>query len=139
MTPAHILVLRDPGREALRLALEPYHHLCFVETVAEALSRLRQEPCDLIVSRVYLEDEDVFELLRQVKEDKRFAAIPVVCFAGSSSAIAKICNDNIEKATKSMGAVAFLDINDYCSSGLCNYAAIREAVEDYLPSPARKD
>jgi CheY-like chemotaxis protein len=52
------------------------------ETGGEALSRLRQEPCDCVVLDLRLPDMSGFEVLERMRADTALAEVPVVVFTG---------------------------------------------------------
>jgi HAMP domain-containing protein/CheY-like chemotaxis protein/signal transduction histidine kinase len=52
------------------------------ETGGEALSRLREEPCDCVVLDLRLPDMSGFEVLERMRADTALADVPVVVFTG---------------------------------------------------------
>jgi CheY-like chemotaxis protein/signal transduction histidine kinase/HAMP domain-containing protein len=52
------------------------------ETGGEALSRLREEPCDCVVLDLRLPDMTGFEVLERMRADTALADVPVVVFTG---------------------------------------------------------
>lgn len=63
-------------------AILPGYDLRFVETLAEAQSALKADDFSLIMIGIYFEQSKMFELLRYIKSDRKYADIPVVCFRG---------------------------------------------------------
>lgn len=131
---ARILILQDEPswRAALRGCLEPKHELLLVENRKIALEALRKESVDLIISRVHLRTDDVFQFLREIKSDIVLARIPVICFCGLRSRMANLTRGAVEAASLTMGADAYLSIEDFCSGEKCDLERMRTAIEVFL-------
>jgi HAMP domain-containing protein/CheY-like chemotaxis protein/signal transduction histidine kinase len=80
-----LLVVEDNKAEQMSIGeLLGYDDIEIVNTGtgAEALSALRQQPCDCVVLDLRLPDMSGFEVLEQMREDTELADVPVVVFTG---------------------------------------------------------
>jgi PleD family two-component response regulator len=111
-------------------AILPGYDLRFVETVAAAQSALKANGFSLIMIGIYFEQSKMFEFLRYIKADHKYADIPVVCFRGillSDSFDAK----PFELRCKALGASAFLDLTAFTDDAFGN-AALRNRLTSLL-------
>ena len=110
----------------------PGYDLRFVGTLAEAQSALKADDFSLIMIGIYFEQSKMFELLRYIKSDRKYADIPVVCFRGiplSGSFDVK----PLELRCRALGASAFLDLTAFTDDGFGN-AALRSRLISLLYS-----
>jgi CheY-like chemotaxis protein len=59
----------------------PGVHVITAESAAEAMQRLQEQPCDVVLSDVSMPGEDGFFVLKQVKQ--QWPGLPVVLMSGS--------------------------------------------------------
>ncbi len=78
MQQLHVLVVdhNPKARERLHVALGDDYSLRFVNSECEALEAVRQEPPDLIVSEVDLQDGDGFSLCERMREQPETEHLP---------------------------------------------------------------
>lgn len=131
---ARIMVLQDEDswNAALRRCLSAHHSLVVIESSDAAIELLRQRNFDLVISRVHFKTQDVFHFLRTIKGDPFLAKIPVVCFCGLRSELAKVAHDSVELACRTLGADDYLSIEEFCDGEECNLEAMREAIESII-------
>ena len=113
-------------------AILPGYDLRFVETLAEAQSALKADDFSLIMIGIYFEQSKMFELLRYIKSDRKYAEIPVVCFRGilmSGTFDVK----PFELRCKALGASAFFDLTAFTDDAFGN-AALRSSLISLLYS-----
>ena len=80
-----LLVVEDDKAEQMSIAeLLGYHDIEIVTTGtgSEALSMLRQDPCDCVVLDLRLPDMTGFEVLEELRADATLSDVPVVVFTG---------------------------------------------------------
>ena len=111
-------------------ALLKPHVSTFVHTLGAARSALERDDYDLIIIGVHFDESRMFDLLRQVRGDKRYQAKPVVCVA-SQRFDKPISMEGLEIATQALGANAFIDFARHGNHEAGN-AAIRGIVERLL-------
>ena len=131
---ARILVASLP-RAYLRLfAILPGHELSFVRTLSEAQVALERDHFNMVMIGVHFDESRMFELLRYVRADKRYASVPVVCFRGGASEDAKSMDveAKCEAACKAMDT-AYFDLTSFADDSQGN-AAVRKLVYDMLGS-----
>lgn len=128
---ARILILQEEPswQAALRGCLEAKHDLLVVESRKIAIAALHNERFDLIIARVHLKGDDVFQFLRELKSDATLAPIPVICFCGLRSRMANLTRASVETASLTMGADAYLAIEDFCLGEWCDLERMRTAIE----------
>lgn len=130
MMQRRILVLQDSEfRPVLKRALEPSHNLEYCDRVNDALTALRSGAFDLIISQVYLKEDDMFDFLLQVEEDPDLADIPFICIAMSKSDLAHHFNFTLSLCALKMGAASYLEADNFCNQGRFDYEALRESIE----------
>jgi len=128
-----ILVLQDTEfRPVLKRALGTFHRLEYCDRVSEALHALRSGPFDLIISQVYLKEDDMFDFLLQVEEDPSLANIPFICVAMSQSELAHHFNFTLSLCAVKMGAASYLEADNFCKEGEFDYDALRKSIESVL-------
>jgi CheY-like chemotaxis protein len=133
MRSARVLILKDDEGDVIRIALEPFCQVRFALKVSQAVQLLKTEQFDLIVARVYLPEENMFDFLHQVKSDPNLLGIPFICFAGTRSAVAHTLNESMAKVAKNMGAADYLTIDEFWEGDHCNFERIRGAIAAHLP------
>jgi len=117
---------------ALRGCLEAKHELLVVHSRKVAIAALLNEPFDLIISRVHFRSDDVFQFLKELKSDASLARIPVICFCGLRSRMANLTRGSVESASRTMGADAYLSVEDFCTGEWCDLESMRSAIEAFL-------
>jgi len=133
MKSNRILILSGPKdkREPLKNSLTG-HELIFAENIPEAEIVLAERSVDLIISRVFLEQENMFDFLRLCKAHDQWSKIPFICFVANQSKMARKLTSSVAAATKIMGADGYLRLDDFCNDETCNYAELRQEIEKFL-------
>ena len=126
-----ILILQDEPswNDSLKRCLQGHHELVVIHSSSGALKALHSEKFDAIISRVHLKDDDVFQFVQDLKSDPALAHIPVICFCGLRSRVANIANSALDKVSRSLGANAFLSLEDFCVGEDCDFDSMRSAIE----------
>jgi CheY-like chemotaxis protein len=76
---------KSPGRELIRTILEQSGHLVFeASDGAEALRSARELVPDLIILDLHMPLLDGFGVLKELKQDQRFAATPIIALTASA-------------------------------------------------------
>ncbi len=88
--------------EAEDLLLEAGLHVLLASNGAEALRQVRDEHPDLIVIDPLMRDDDGFEVLRELRRDRRVMSTPVL-------ATSRVYADTIVDFLREIGAQGFLD------------------------------
>jgi CheY-like chemotaxis protein len=129
-----ILILEEaPGpMQALRKSLQGAHELQFAADPLSAIAVLEHEKIDLIIARVHLEQSNIFEFIRAVKEDNRYKEIPLLCFCGKRSKIARIMDENLAHATELFGADKYISLDHFCMGDSCDFDSLRREIEVVL-------
>lgn len=75
-----ILIVEDNYdlRSFLKELLEEEYHIITAENGKDALNKLKNSPCELIISDVMMPIMDGFELLEQLKSNEKYRHIPVM-------------------------------------------------------------
>ena len=133
---ASILIFVDyqDHNNILRKALEPAHLLFFANKLDDALQVLYTCKFDLIISRVFLKEQCMFDLLNAVKSSPQLKDIPFVCFVGVQSRIARASTHWLRSMAKSLGADGYVELEEFSRAGTCDYKRLRETLERFLPS-----
>lgn len=131
---ARILILEEaPGPlRALRKSLEGRHELEFAADPLSALSIVKHKKIDLIIARMHLEQSNVFEFIRAIKEDNRYKEIPLLCFCGKRSEMAKIMDETLAHATQVFGADKYISLDHFCIEDNCDFESLRREIEAVL-------
>jgi CheY-like chemotaxis protein len=131
---AQILVLQEtPARfKPLTAVLAGRHKLTEVNSVERAMTALAAHNFDLIISRVHLESGSVFEFMHRVKQDPLLKSIPFVCFSGRFGKIARRLDPLMMRIGELHGMKKFIRLEDYCSTGTCDFNALRQTFEECL-------
>lgn len=75
---------------------------------------------DLILSEAFLENDDVFELLRLVRHDPAQNEVPMLIFADEPSNVGQGSIDSISTAANLLGAHAFIHMPEFSLPQLMN-------------------
>jgi PleD family two-component response regulator len=131
---AIILILQEgPGPlEALRKSLQEAHDLHFVSDLESAMSVLEHEKVNLIISRVHLEQGNVFDFIRHIKTDSRYKHLPLLCFCGKRTELAKTMDRSLAKAVRVFGADGYICLDHFCSGDSCDFEGLRREIESVL-------
>ncbi len=131
---AKILIFQErPGQlHAFKNSLVQYHELFFVRDESEAIAILQENAIDLIIARVHLEQGSVFEFVRRIKHDGSYAHIPLLCFCGRRTQLARQLDASMKKASETFGADGYMCIDQFCSEHNCDFDALRKAIESFL-------
>ena len=90
------------------------YEILLVDTVEEALAALRaDDDIDLVIVSVHLEDDNVFDLLRVMRQDDALKLIPIICLNICPDRFAVYINDSLEVAAKELGADKFITMKNY--------------------------
>jgi CheY-like chemotaxis protein len=85
-----------------------------VRTIKEGMNfLLTRDHVDVMVSEVYLQDESVFDLLKELKSLPHHSSVPVILLAVNPGAIATFLSDNVAEVALALGAYKFLVMPDY--------------------------
>jgi len=134
----NILILQDQPdpMEALRKSLEATNELYFVKGPNEAIAILEQGSVNLIIARVHLDSGNIFEFIRQVKENSRFKELPLICFCGKRTEVAKALCPNLSHATEVFGADKYICLDQFCVEGRCDFERLRNEIETVISGGA---
>jgi PleD family two-component response regulator len=86
--------------------------LRFARTVEQALRMLAEGDCDLLLIGVHFDDSRMFDLLRSVRGEGRFARLPIVCVKSRRLGKVSIASQELETAVKALRADAFVDLSE---------------------------
>jgi PleD family two-component response regulator len=117
-----ILVADVPQLDARLVQVLAGERLYFVRTVDEAIRALHDEDFDLLLISVHFDDSRMFDLLRQVRLDRRNKGIPIVCVREPALGFTAISSHTLEVTCRALDANAFIDL------GKMNHEAERDAV-----------
>ena len=112
MNGSNILVADVADADQRMRAIFAGAELRFARTHDHALRELAEGACDLLVIGVHFDDSRMFDLLRAVRTDQRFAGLPVVCVKSRRPGRISIASQDLEMAVRALGADAFLDLSD---------------------------
>jgi hypothetical protein len=132
---AKILLAASPkAREVLERILSGHEFIC-AETVGQGEHSLARQRCDLIVCTVVFDDSRMFEFLQVVKASEAWRDIPFVCArVRPNVAFSPVALEAVRFTCRTLGAEAFLDIEDY---KVVPEREMRNALEQFLKPPAR--
>jgi DNA-binding NtrC family response regulator len=74
---------------------------------------LTKDHVDVVVSEVYLQDESVFDLLKELKSLPHHSKVPVILLAVNPGAIAQFLSNEVAEAALILGAYKFLVMPDF--------------------------
>lgn len=137
---AKVLIFQEhPGPLlAFQNSLVPYHDLFFASDESEAIIVLKENAIDLIIARVHLEQGNVFEFVRRIKHHASYAHIPLVCFCGQRTQLARQLDASMKKASAAFGADGYICIDRFCSQNNCDFDSLRAAIESILTESKEK-
>lgn len=129
-----LVAVRPQDRDLVVLALGTEFDLTIAYTGAEALMAV-QQGVDMIICGVHFDEGRMFELLRALKADPRTQAIPFVPVLGYGSAHSEAIRHGIRSAALSLGAAAFIDLEDMAARyGVeQGFTRLRQMVHNALP------
>jgi hypothetical protein len=125
-----ILVADVPTMDARYAAAFSGWDLSFVRTGADARKLLAAMHHDLVAIGVYFDDSRMFDLVRALRADRKYATVPIVCVRGSSGFMS-VTTDTLETTLKALGADVFLDLVHFADDHAANQA-LRGAVALFL-------
>ena len=102
----------------------------FVRTERAARTLLAAAPHDLIAVGVYFDDSRMFDLVRALRADRKYANVPIVCVRGSTGFMT-VSTDTLKTTVKALGADVFLDLLHFGDDHAANQA-LRSAVALFL-------
>jgi CheY-like chemotaxis protein len=132
---AQILVLEENRAiySQIRECVEAKGHKAWrVCSLEEGLTFLGRYEVSLIISGVRLENADVFEFLRTVKEKKTTQNIPVVFVSANADENDRYATDVIRNAGKSLGARKYIVLPKFDAN------AFWKELEECFPQGASK-
>lgn len=131
---AQILILQEATGEfaELRKSLEPCHDLHYACTDNDAFIELSKRKIDLVITRVHLEQTNVFKFISAVKQNQEYSSIPIICFCGSSSQTARQMNASLAQVALTLGAAKYLSIDNYFRSNIFDCDKFRSEIEALL-------
>ncbi|MGN6717018.1 MAG: hypothetical protein ACTHLX_06465 [Candidatus Binatia bacterium] len=105
------------------------YELVYVAILADAKAALKADGFSLVLTGIYFDQGRIFEVLKDVKSDVKYANVPIACFRGSVLPGAKFQFDReyFESRCKAMGANEFFDLMEFADDATGN-AAIRNAI-----------
>jgi DNA-binding response OmpR family regulator len=122
-----ILVADVPEMDARYTAAFGGWEVSFVRTVAEARKLLAAAQHDLVAVGVYFDDSRMFDLVRVLRADRKYATVPIVCVRNRAGFM-NVTTDTLETTAKALGADVFLDLVHFADDHATNQA-LRAAVE----------
>jgi len=130
---SRILLACVPEAYRRLFAILSGYDLSFVKTLSDAQSALKADGFSLIMIGFYFDGSRMFELLRDVRSNRKYAEVPVVCFRGTRAADSELTfPKEVEIACKALGANVFLDLVAFSDDGSGN-AAVRNRIKALLP------
>lgn len=151
---ARILISKHQSASLSRLwqSLAGIHEIHCVQNPTEATKLLHElgSKVDLIIVSVYDDDIDPFAFVKVIKGDPALSRVRVLCFSMQRTPYATLLDVSMEHAAIACGADKYLSMDSFCrakpytdacencawAGELCDYEALRYAVEDLLK---RKD
>jgi hypothetical protein len=127
-----ILLAASPESQEICQRILKNHYLLCVATVPEAQQYLEAGNIDLIICTLVFDDSRMIDLLRLVKEHRKWKHIPFICLR----LVSRILDhpntlEGIQNACEALGAAAFLDIGCY---SVAPEKQMLEDIEKHLPS-----
>ena len=132
MTTTRIILASAQQPYQRLFAILSGHTIRFVTTMADAQDALAGEPFDLVMIGAYFDESRMFDLLRQVRADARYANVPVICFRGVVPVVNHFNREDVDVACRSIGATAFFDLAEFSDDAAGN-AAVRSIISGILP------
>jgi CheY-like chemotaxis protein len=132
---AQILILEENRREfdQLRRCIESNGHTVWRSTkINDALDFLRRYKIDLIISAIALDEVDVFDFLRAVKNNGDTASIPFVFYCADNAQHERYATDTIKAAGNVLGTRKFIFLPEF------NGKKLWEELSECMPQTALK-
>jgi CheY-like chemotaxis protein len=132
---AQILVFEDDLRHFGQIThcIEGKGHKTWrAANVVEAVDFLTKYSIDLILSSVYLEKSDVFEVLRYTKNTEQLARIPFVFYCTDDDRCNRYATPVIMSAGKALGARKYITMPKF------NPVHFWESLQECIPETAQK-
>ena len=135
---ARILIADTPsGAVALNRILSG-HECLAVTTMREAETALKAQSFDLIVAGLQFDDSQMFELIREVRKNKKNFDKPIICFSSAVTPISLLMHQSLEFTTIALGAWIYLAEHSY--HGHANPdAEIRQIMDHCLTQESRME
>ncbi|HEY9791752.1 MAG TPA: response regulator [Candidatus Obscuribacterales bacterium] len=133
---AQFLFLEENRRqfEQVKQCLQERGHKAWqADKAASAFDFLSQYGVDVIISAINLENSDVFEFLRRVKESEKLKKIPVVFFCADEELGQRYATAVITKAGKTLGARKYILLPQFDGNRFW------DELEECIPSTAQKN
>ncbi|HEY9790221.1 MAG TPA: hypothetical protein V6D22_07475 [Candidatus Obscuribacterales bacterium] len=134
---AQILILEEEAGPAmpLRNSLQCHHQLHFVDDSLDAMRLLRTEKIDLIISRVHLDNSNLFEFIKTAKREPSTRNIPFLCFCEEETNAAKFLDGHVEHAAILCGADKYLVLERFRCNNLYDFDVLRRTIEECMVAP----
>ncbi len=113
---ARILILQEMEQNIINIqeALLPHNHqLTFVRHELKALELLVHDHFDLIICAVYLEESDVFDFTKAVKNHPTLKHIPFVFYCSAISTFARSVRGGLKIAAESLGVDLYVTMEKF--------------------------
>jgi CheY-like chemotaxis protein len=104
------------------------HEVCFVRTMAEATAALDDWQPELVIVGMRFDESRMFDLLRYIRADERYSALPVICLRVNARLLAGLTVEGVKLASRELGSELFLDFQEFPDDVQGN-AEIRSAIE----------
>lgn len=133
---ARILVYQDSPaqRHVLKKCLELSHQIIFADSLSTAETLLEETSFDLIIIRVHLEKSDVFTVVRALRNNRLGSQLPIICFCGKRTVMARQLDPVLERATRAAGATGYLCVDKFCNGDELKQEALLDSIENFLDS-----
>lgn len=89
-------------------ALSAEHSVIWARTITEAHQLLEDGHFDIIICGTHLQQESMFQFLKEVREKVFSKNIPFICFRSGASDFAKSSDSQIEYTSQLLGANAYI-------------------------------
>lgn len=110
------------------------HNVIQSESFRDAITVLKSQPVDLIISDVHLENGgNVFDFLRWVKNNPATKNTPFVLFSSRPTSAAKYFEDGIATSARLFGAAMYITMENFDSE------EFRKQIDSLLPAQARAE
>lgn len=125
-----ILIACVPEAYTRLCSFLPRHDLIFVRTLTETHGALEAGDYDMILMGLHFDESRMFDLLRYVRADGKYARVPVVCFRGVvvADAKSKVVLEAVELACKAIGANAFFYLTAFTDDAR-GHAAVKKIID----------
>ena len=99
-----------------------------MRTMAEAIAALEEWRPDFVIIGMRFDESRMFELLRYIRSEARYRALPVVCLRVNANVLAGLTVAGVKLAARELGADLFLDFQAFPDDPAGN-AQIRGAID----------